>query len=105
MLPSTGASATRLGIASLRRRSGSGTTPRPSEGLGAGRVPPSQLREVAAREVEIREVAVVEPMQLVQRAVVADPLACPERELAEEAPSASRLSSGPGEGIRARARL
>jgi hypothetical protein len=51
-------------------------------GLGACRVPPGQLGEVRPREVDVVEVAVVEPLQLVQRAVVADPLARPERELA-----------------------
>ena len=57
----------------------------PREWLGTGGVPPCQLREVDAGEIDVVEIAVVELMQLVQRPVVADPLACPEDELAEEA--------------------
>ena len=73
-------------------------------GLGAGRVPPGQLGEVRPREVDVVEVAVVEPLQLVQRAVVADPLARPERELAEEA-LLGVAPVGARDGIRAKARF
>src|SRR4051794_5210287 len=66
-----------------RSRSGAGL--RPNEGLAAGRVAPRQLGEVRPRDVEVVEVTVIEPLQLVERAVVADPLPRPEHELAEEA--------------------
>ena len=48
-------------------------------------MPPGQLGEIDAREVEIVEIAVVEPVELVQRTLVADPLARPEHQLAEKA--------------------
>ena len=46
---------------------------------------PGQLGEVDPSKVEIVEIAVVELVQLVQRPLVADPLAGPEHQLAEDA--------------------
>ena len=42
--------------------------------FGACRVALDQLGEVRPRDVDVVEIAVIEPMQLVQRAVLADPL-------------------------------
>ena len=64
-------------------RSGPGSV-RPGGNAGPGRGP-GEAADVGAREADVSQVPVVEPLQLVQRAVVADPLARPEHELAEEA--------------------
>ena len=46
---------------------------------------PGQLGEIDPREANVVEIAIIEPMELVQRALVADLPACPEHELAEKA--------------------
>ena len=59
---------------------------------------PGQLGEVDPGEAEIVEIAVVEPVQLVQRPVVADLLARPEHELAEKALIGVRAYRGGAQG-------
>ena len=65
--------------------------------------------EVDAGEIEVVEVTVIEPAEFTQRPVIADPLASPEDELAEETfvgfgRRQSRLAA-PSPGIKAKARL
>src|SRR3954447_15984716 len=74
-----------LTVMTSRNRAGFGSAVGTGDRRGPGRVAPGQGREVDPGEAEIVEIAVVEPVQLVQRPLVADPLPGPKHQPAEEA--------------------
>ena len=79
-----------------------------TDGLHAG-MAARKFGEVDAGDIEIVEVAVIEPTELAQRPVIADPLASPEDELAEESFVGfgwrTSCLAAPSPGIKAKARL